>query len=78
MSRHEISCEEVIEQLFDYLDQELDEPSQQRIEHHIERCRDCFTRAEFEKRLRRRIGETTRTPAPDALRRRLRDLIDAF
>ncbi|GGX66501.1 hypothetical protein GCM10007392_37750 [Saccharospirillum salsuginis] len=78
MSPRDIRCEEVIEQLFDYLDRELDEEMQHRIERHIEHCRDCFTRAEFEKRLRRRLGETSRVAAPESLHRRLREVMESF
>ncbi|MBA1148834.1 zf-HC2 domain-containing protein [Ectothiorhodospiraceae bacterium WFHF3C12] len=78
MNAQRIRCEEVIEQLFEFLDQELDEDLSQRIEHHLKHCRDCFTRAEFEKRLRERIDQAAETRAPEALRRRLRRMIEEF
>lgn len=78
MSSEHIDCEEVIEQLFAFLDRELGEEQQQRIEHHLGRCRDCFTRAEFERRLRARIRESSEAKAPKRLHRRVRDLLDEF
>lgn len=78
MSSEHIDCEEVIEQLFAFLDSELGEEQQQRIEHHLSRCRDCFTRAEFERRLRARIREASEAKAPERLHRRVRDLLDEF
>lgn len=68
----ELSCEDVIERLFEFLDRELDEPTQREIEHHLELCRGCFSRAEFERRLRQRLSETAEATAPDSLRRRVR------
>lgn len=78
MNAGNMTCEEVIEQLFDYLDRELDSELHDRINHHLERCRDCFTRAEFEKRLRSRVNETADVEAPERLRRRIRRVLDEF
>lgn len=78
MSGRPLTCEEVIERLFDYLDRELDGQQAADIERHLHRCRDCFTRAEFEKRLRARVEATGTAAAPPRLRRRIRDLIDRF
>lgn len=73
-----LSCEEAISRLFDYLDSELDADTQRRMERHLETCRGCFSRAEFERRLRQRVVETGEAKAPDSLRRRVRALMDRF
>ncbi|WP_148252977.1 anti-sigma factor family protein [Aidingimonas lacisalsi] len=78
MTRRTLTCEEVIEQLFDYLDQELDDQRQADIEQHLAKCRDCFSRAEFERRLRDRMEALTQVPAPHRLHRRIRSLLDQF
>lgn len=78
MTEEHISCEEVIEHLFAFLDRELDDETGERIDAHLQRCRDCFTRAEFEKRLRARVQEAAEEKAPETLHRRIRDLIDSF
>ncbi|MEX1080421.1 MAG: mycothiol system anti-sigma-R factor [Halofilum sp. (in: g-proteobacteria)] len=78
MNAEHIDCEDVIEQLFAFLDRELDEERQQRIERHLNRCRDCFTRAEFERRLRARIRDASEVKAPERLRRRIRGLLNEF
>lgn len=78
MSSEHIDCEEVIEQLFAFLDRELDDRQQQRIERHLSHCRDCFTRAEFERRLRARIREASEAKAPERLHRRIQDLLNEF
>lgn len=78
MNVQSMTCEEVVEQLFDYLDRELDNDVSERIDRHLERCRDCFTRAEFEKRLRAKVNEAVAVEAPDSLRRRIRRVLDEF
>lgn len=78
MNVQSMTCEEVIEQLFDYLDRELDHEVSDRIDRHLERCRDCFSRAEFEKRLRSKVSEAVEVDAPDSLRRRIRRVVDEF
>lgn len=78
MSSKQISCEELVEQLFVYLDRELDTRAYAEFDHHLERCRDCFSRVEFEQRLRDRVGEAGTQQAPERLRRRVRALLDKF
>lgn len=78
MSHGHISCEEVIKELFAYLDREVDEGLSERIEHHLERCRDCFSRAEFEKKLRDCLKRSTEASAPERLRQRIHQAIRNF
>ncbi|MCG6658170.1 anti-sigma factor [Halomonas campisalis] len=78
MSARDLNCEEVIERLFDYLDQELDAQQAADIDRHLHRCRDCFTRSEFEKRLRARVAAAGTASAPPRLQRRIRHLLDQF
>lgn len=75
MKTQELPCEEVIDRLFEYLDRELDTVRQDEIDRHLQRCYDCFSRAEFERRLRERIVATASEQAPDQLKKRIRDLI---
>lgn len=76
--REGLSCEQVLEHLFDYLDSALDSLTAAEIERHLQACRGCFSRAEFERRLRARVAETATAEAPDRLRRRIKALIDQF
>ena len=71
-----LDCEEVIARLFDYLDRELDAETWEEIDRHIALCRSCFTRAEFERRLRARLVEAGETEAPEPLRARTRQLLE--
>lgn len=78
MSDRHISCEEVIEQIFVYLDGELDEARSALIDEHLKHCRDCFSRAEFERKLRARIRDSATVRAPDRLHRRITGLLKKF
>jgi anti-sigma factor (TIGR02949 family) len=77
MSRH-VSCEEVIARLFEFLDHEVDPNTEQEFERHLEACRACFSRAEFERRLRAKVAEAATARAPDALRMRVRMITARF
>ena len=78
MSARDLSCEEVIERLFDYLDSELGPQQADDIERHLHRCRDCFTRTEFEKRLRARVEAAGTASVPPRLQRRIQHLLDRY
>jgi anti-sigma factor (TIGR02949 family) len=71
-----IDCEEAIRRLAIYLDQELDAEAAAEVEAHLERCRSCFSRAEFERRLRERLRrELGDVPVNPEFQERVRDLI---
>jgi anti-sigma factor (TIGR02949 family) len=73
-----IECEEVVVHLLDYLDGEIDAERRAQIDRHLEECRGCYSRAEFERALRRRLRELDKESAPETLRRRLKTLLDEF
>lgn len=73
-----IECEEAIRQLLHYLDGELDDTDRLQVARHLETCRACYSRAEFERRLRSLVAETGEIPAPASLRRRVRGLMARF
>jgi anti-sigma factor (TIGR02949 family) len=78
VTRPGMSCEEVLHHLFAYLDGELDALTGEDIQRHLEACRGCFSRAEFERRLKARLAEAATVEAPEKLRRRVRLLIERF
>ncbi len=73
-----LTCEQVLEHLFAYVDQELASEKEAEIDHHMARCRSCYSRAEFEKRLKARIMETGLSKAPERVRQRVRSLLEKF
>jgi anti-sigma factor (TIGR02949 family) len=73
-----ITCEEVIAHLLAYLDDEIDAKKRSYIERHLEECRACFSRAEFEKALRAKVRQLGDKEAPATLRQRVRALLNQF
>jgi anti-sigma factor (TIGR02949 family) len=71
-------CEEVIRHLLAYLDGEIEADRHADIERHLEECRGCYSRAEFERLLKRRVAELGEEKAPASLRRRVKTLLDSF
>lgn len=71
----DLDCEEVIERLLEFLDRELDDKTERALTRHIETCRGCFSRAEFERKLRARVSEVGEVKAPESLRRRIRAMV---
>jgi anti-sigma factor (TIGR02949 family) len=74
----EIDCDEVMRQLFDYLDGEVEETAEHEIHHHIDECRSCFSRVEFEKVLKERVRDSREQELPESLRDRVTDLMQNF
>lgn len=73
-----IDCEQVLRLMFAYLDGELDGEQGRRVAEHLERCRSCFSRAEFERRLKTHLAELGRDTVPPPLEARVRSLIRDF
>lgn len=77
MSR-KMSCAEVLSELYAYLDKEVDAPTEEDINDHLQDCRECFSRSEFEKKLRQRIAQTGSVATPEDVQERLKSLIKRF
>ncbi len=73
-----INCEEALHRLFDYLDHELDETRRAEMEQHLKICRGCYSRAEFEKRLKGRLAAVGAAPPSTDFESRIRKLIGNF
>lgn len=71
----DIDCDEVMRQLFDFLDGEVDKTAEHEIHHHIDECRSCFSRVEFERVLKERIRTSKEEVLPESLRNRITDLM---
>lgn len=74
----DIGCEEALRRVFAYLDGDLDAQAHGEMEHHLHRCRGCFSRTEFERRLQQRLRETAQEQAPERLRARVRRLLSDY
>jgi mycothiol system anti-sigma-R factor len=74
----EMSCEEVLSKLFAYLDNEVGAPTDADIDAHLHECRECFSRVEFEKALKKKVAASAEATTPDDTRARMEALIRRF
>ena len=71
-----MNCRQISQRLSLYVDRELDPASSIEVLRHLEQCRPCSSRVEFEHRLRELIRRSCgREAAPPHLRMRLRRLL---
>ena len=75
----EIKCEEAIKKLLVYLDDELENHDHAVMQNHLHTCRSCYSRMEFEKKLKTTIKDTKEEEkASDDLRNRMKKISDLF
>lgn len=77
-SPRELECEEAIRMVLEYLDNELEHRDNDALEAHIHKCRSCYSRVEFEKRLKGLVGDTPKVVAPENLKTKLKKITDNF
>lgn len=73
-----VACEEALRLLAMHLDRELDTRTHAQVEQHLATCRSCYSRAEFEGRLRSKVAELGSEPVRQQLGARVHKLIRNF
>lgn len=73
-----IGCEEALKRLFQYLDRELGETSHDEVQNHISKCRTCYSRAEFEKKVKGRLEDIGKESVQSSLEERVRNILKKF
>ena len=76
--REPTSCEEALRRLAEYLDGELKPDEARGVADHIETCRSCYSRAEFERLLKSRVAELRACEMEPEFELRIRTLIRDF
>lgn len=71
-------CEAILKELFNYIDNEMDGPGAAEMKAHLDLCRSCLSRVEFERALRQHCQEKTNHCCPDKIKRRIQKLIENF
>ena len=74
----DMDCEQVLRLLLVYLDGEVGEQERNEVDRHLARCRSCFSRAEFEKRLRVHLVDLREGAVPAEFEQRIRLLMSHF
>lgn len=78
MSDHVVGCEEALRVLAAYLDGELASGEHGEIERHLSKCRSCYSRMEFEKRLKVQLSALGRREPDVGFTQRIRQLLSDF
>jgi anti-sigma factor (TIGR02949 family) len=73
-----MGCEQALKCLLEFIDGELPDGEHDSVERHLRTCRSCFSRLEFESRLKQRLTALSTEDAPSNARDRIRDLIKGF
>jgi len=72
----DVGCLQALEMFYAYLDGELDPSAVEDFEHHMAHCRSCYSRAELERLVTRRLKAAAAHETPSSLERRLRTILD--
>lgn len=73
-----ISCEEALKRVFEYLDNALEEAEYCDIEGHLSVCRSCYSRVEFERRLKEHLSYIGREKVPPELEDKIHEIIRQY
>lgn len=72
------SCEKVIQSIYEFLDREMTEDGMAALQKHLDLCRSCFSRVEFERVLRECCRTKTQHTCPEKLKLRLRQIVELY
>ncbi len=78
MTEKEIDCEQALKQILEYVDHELEDGNQAAMEHHLHTCQSCFSRMEFERRLKDKVGALREEKVSSNVTNRIKGLLDSF
>ena len=76
--QQQIDCEQALEQILGYVDHELGESERTALEHHLHTCKSCFSRMDFERRLKEKVGALREEKVSSAISERIKGLLDSF
>lgn len=72
-----IDCEQALAQIFQFIDHELRPDEHAAMEKHLHACKSCFSRADFERRLKQKLT-TLRNSAEPAAKTRIEKLLKSL
>jgi anti-sigma factor (TIGR02949 family) len=74
----DMGCELALKRLLEFIDHELSDSEHDSVERHLRTCRSCFSRMEFESRLKQLLSALPAEDVPSTSRDRVRTLIKRF
>jgi anti-sigma factor (TIGR02949 family) len=78
MTKEQIDCEQALRQVLEYVDHELGEHDHSLMEQHLRTCKSCFSRLEFERRLKEKMGMLRDDEVASPLSERVKGLLNSF
>ncbi len=78
MRKNQINCDQALRQVFAYLDRELGERERAAMQEHMRACKGCFSRMEFERLLKSKVGALRDDKATPSVRERVKALLKDF
>jgi anti-sigma factor (TIGR02949 family) len=78
MTKQQIDCEQALKQILEYVDHELGEHEHSLMEQHLHTCKSCFSRMEFERRLKAKMGALREDEVASPLGERIKGLLKSF
>lgn len=78
MNEIEMTCEQALKRLAAFLDRELEQSEAEHVQHHLQRCKSCYSRAEFERRLKTQLGELRSESVSSGLEQRIRSILQSY
>lgn len=73
-----MTCEQALRQLASHLDRELAEQEAEHVEQHLHRCKSCYSRAEFERKLKQQLAELRSATVSEGLAQRIHEISQTF
>ena len=78
MTRKQIDCEQALKQVYEYLDHELGDHDHEAMQQHLSICKSCFSRVEFEERLKKKVKALRDEQPTDSTSERIKQLLKGF
>lgn len=78
MNQRRIDCEQALKQILAYIDRELGDEERAVVQGHLHTCKSCFSRMEFERLLKNKVGDLREEPASPQLSERVKALLKNY
>jgi anti-sigma factor (TIGR02949 family) len=78
MSNRPIDCEQALKQVYEYLDHELGGHDHKAMQQHLSICKSCFSRVEFEQKLKEKVQALRDEQPSDSASERIKQLLKGF
>lgn len=73
-----LSCNKTLEKMFEYIDGALAGKSNSELEQHIETCKGCLKKLDFQLKLKKRLTKVMPTPVSKGLTKRLDNILNSY